>query len=132
MHPLFKDNVSSNEILFKNLNKICLVIPGFEVANCVLVPLNGMMIHFQKFLSLPRKKKQNLSAGALLTPYIVPILTLIIKHMSELLTGKDFSDSSTKDDNYIDAKNGAGFFQRFLVVCVKGFLFLRNFLNLIF
>ena len=57
MHPLFKDNVSGNEILFKNLNKICLVIPGFEVANCVLVPLNGMMIHFQKFLSLPRKKK---------------------------------------------------------------------------
>ena len=57
MHPLFKDNVSSNEILLKNLNKICLVIPGFEVANCVLVPLNGMMIHFQKFLSLPRKKK---------------------------------------------------------------------------
>ena len=57
MHPLFKDNVSGNEILFKNLNKIYLVIPGFEVANCVLVPLNGMMIHFQKFLSLPRKKK---------------------------------------------------------------------------
>ena len=32
--------------------------------------------------------------------------------MSELLTGKDFSDSSTKDDNYIDAKNRAGFFSK--------------------
>ena len=30
--------------------------------------------------------------------------------MSILLTGKGFSDSSTKDDNFIDAKNRTGFF----------------------
>lgn len=76
MHPLFKDNVSGNEILFENLNKMCLVIPGFEVANCVLVPLNGMMIHFQKFLSLPRKKNIKLISGCVMNtlhcPYTDP------------------------------------------------------------
>lgn len=56
--------------------------------------------------------KKHRTAGALWTPYIVPILTLNNKHMSGLLAGKRFSDFSTKDDNFIDAKNRAGFFSK--------------------
>ena len=48
MHPLSYDSVSGSETIFKNLNKICLVILGFEVPNCVLAHLKWNYDSFSK------------------------------------------------------------------------------------
>ena len=50
MYPLFYDTVPANEIVLKNLNKKCLVILGFEVANSVLPHLNGSITPESSFL----------------------------------------------------------------------------------
>ena len=43
-YPLFYDCVSGDEIVFKNLNRKCSVILGFELANSVLAHLSGTIL----------------------------------------------------------------------------------------
>ena len=55
---LFYDSVSGDDIVFKNLNRKCSVILGFEVANSVLIHLmvlSLLKVHFQKNVSSLRR-----------------------------------------------------------------------------
>ena len=55
---LFYDSVSGEDIVFKNLNRKCSVILGFEVANSVLthlMVLSLLKVHFQKNVSSLRR-----------------------------------------------------------------------------
>ena len=57
---LFYDSVSGDDIVFKNLNRKCSVILGFEVANSVVTHLMvlshpHLKVHFQKNVSSLRR-----------------------------------------------------------------------------
>ena len=55
---LFYGSVSGDDIVFKNLNRKCSVILGFEVANSVLIHLmvlSLLKVHFQKNVSSLRR-----------------------------------------------------------------------------
>ena len=57
---LFYDSVSGDDIVFKNLNRKCSVILGFEVANSVLIHLmvlSLLKVHFQKNVSSLRRNR---------------------------------------------------------------------------
>ena len=120
-YPLFYDCVSGDEIVFKNLNRKCSVILGFELANSVLAHLSGTILSPENISTNTHeftKKERNIIKY--LSGYVMQTLycrlrksrehysDTNIKQMSILLAGKDSSESSTEDDKFINAKNRGG------------------------
>lgn len=120
-YPKFYDLVSSDNLLFKNLNRKCSVILGDELANTVLAHLRGMILPesattggADKFTEKERNIIKYISGYVMKTLYCrlrkssAHRSDANVEHMSILLAGKDTSESSTADDRFINAKNRGG------------------------
>ena len=120
-YPRFYDCVSGEDNIFKNLNRKCSVILGFELANVVLAHLNGTILSSENATSSTcqfNKKECNIVKH--ISGYVMQTLysrlrestkhrsDTNIKQMSILLARKDSSESSTEEDELIDAKNRGG------------------------
>ena len=135
-YPLFYNCVSGDEIVFKNLNRRCSVILGFEVANSVIAHLSGTITPESMQSENSNFTEKELNIIKYISGYVMKTLycrlrkstvhrsDTNIKHMSILLAGKDTCESSTiDDDKFINAKNRGGLwkvspgvFELFLIV----------------
>ena len=120
-YPRFYECVSGEDNIFKNLNRKCSVIVGFELANVVLAHLNGTILSSENASSSTRQfNKKECNIVKYISGYVMQTLysrlrkstkhrsNTNIKQMSILLAGKDSSESSTEEDELIDAKNRGG------------------------
>ena len=120
-YPRFYDCVSGEDNIFKNLNRKCSVILGFELANVVLAHLNGTILSSENASSSTCQfNKKECNIVKYISGYVMQTLysrlrkstkhrsDTNIKQMSILLAGKDSSESSTEEDELIDAKNRGG------------------------
>ena len=120
-YPRFYDCVSGEDNIFKNLNRKCSVIVGFELANVVLAHLNGTILSSENASSgTCQFNKKECNIVKYISGYVMQTLysrlrkstkhrsDTNIKQMSILLAGKDSSESSTEEDELIDAKNRGG------------------------
>ena len=115
-YPRFYDCVSGEDNIFKNLNRKCSVILGFELDNVVLAHLNGTILSSENAFSSTRQfNKKECNIVKYISGYVMQTLysrlrkstkhrsDTNIKQMSILLAGKDSSE-----DELIDAKNRDG------------------------
>ena len=122
-YPKFYDCVSGDDIVFKDLNRNCSIILGFEVANSVLAHLNGTLTPEQenKQTCIEFSSKER-NIVKYLAGYVINTLyrrlrkspkhnsDTNIQHLSLLYASKDLSENSKEDDTLIDAKNRGGLY----------------------
>lgn len=127
-YPVFYDCVSDDEIVFKNLNRKCAVILGFDLAHYVLAHLNGTKNYndndgrsVETPIEAPELKDKQRNIVKYICGYVFKTLygrlrkskshqsDTNMQHISILLAGKDTSEAtSTEDDRFIHAKNRGG------------------------
>ena len=133
-YSLFYDIVSGDDIVFKNLNRKCSVILGFKVANSVLAHFNGAItpeISFSKICELTEKERSS-------TKYISGYVTKTM--YCRLGQSREHCSDSTKFLNKIPQQKmrislmlkTEVAFEKFLLVFLKFFLWLRSILNEMF
>ena len=123
-YPLFYDSVSGDDIVFKNLNRKCSVILGFEVVNSVLAHLNGAITPRSSFLKNCgfTKKQWNTREHR---------SDSNIKHISIPLQEKILQFPQKKMANSLMPKTEVAF-GKTLLVFLKFFLLLRSILDAMF
>ena len=112
------------------------------VTNSVIAHLNGTITHessFSKIFNFTEKERNitKYTSEFAMTTMCCRLRKSTehhsdsnIKHMSILLAGKDSSDSSTKDDNFMLKTEVV--LEKCLLVFLKFFLFLRSILDVMF
>ena len=133
-YSLFYDIVSGDDIVFKNLNRKCSVILGFKVANSVLAHFNGAItpeISFSIICELTEKER---SSTKYISGYVMKTMHCCLGQ------SREHCSDSTKFLNKIPQQKmrislmlkTEVAFEKFLLVFLKFFLWLRSILNEMF